>query len=557
LFSALTLLVVAAASAFRNQAGGSARPLFTEEEIPGSTTVCGSPDKRYIVEVNGGGLAFEDFDGDGDVDLFVVDGSTLEAALAGEPGRPPRLFSNDGKGRFEPAGEAWALGGGRWGMGVAAGDLDGDGFPDLAITQWGPTRVVLNRGGKGFEEITERAGLPGSRWGTSAALLDYDRDGVLDLAVANYLAFDPAEIPAPGTDGACRWKNHEVMCGPEGLTPVHDQLYRGRGDGTFEEVTLAAGFRPDQAAFGLGLMTIDYDVDGDTDLYVANDSTPNFLWENRGDGTFSEVGFARSVSHDASGHEQASMGIGSADVNGDGRPDLLVSNFSGEGNALYASRGELGYRERSSPAGLGGPSMTTLGWGALLEDFDLDGAVDAAVMNGHVYPEADRPGTDTSYAQPSHLYRGIGPAGSCRFELGALSDGPPRVLRAASAADVDADGDLDIAVIELGGPVRLLRNGARSSAEGAGPHWLRVRLAAQGKNTAALGARVTAEWDGKRRAVEVRTAGGFQASVPAEAHFGLGSAGRVERLVVRWPSGAEQVLEDVAADRVLWIEESP
>jgi hypothetical protein len=535
------------------RSAGAAQPLFAEEEIAHSATVCGSPEKKYIIEVNGGGLALEDFDGDGDIDLFLVDGSTLAAVAAGEPGRPPRLFLNDGGGHFEPADEAWTLGGGRWGMGVAAGDLNGDRHPDLVITQWGAPRVVLNRGGAGFEEISERAGLSGERWGTSAALLDYDRDGALDLAIANYLAFDAAEIAAPGGPHACRWKGYEVMCGPEGLSPVHDQLYRGRGDGTFEDATLAAGYRPEQAGFGLGLMTLDYDADGDTDLYVANDSTPNHLWENRGDGTFAEVGFERSVSHDAGGHEQASMGIGCADLNADGRPDLLVSNFSGEGNALYLSRGALGFRERSSAAGIGGASMTTLGWGALLEDFDLDGRVDAAVMNGHVYPQADNSGTDTSYAQPNHLFRGV--EGE-RFGWEPLSDGPPRVSRAAAAADVDGDGDLDIAVLELGGPVHLLRNRARSGPAAGAPHWLRVRLVGRGGNGAGLGARVTAEWSGGARHLELRTAGGFQASVPAEVHVGLGSAERLTRLVVRWPSGKEQVLEDLAADRVLSIEES-
>jgi len=529
-------------------------PLFVEAPgaLPGVTTTCGTRAKDYILEVDGGGLALEDFDGDGDIDLVVVDGSTIERARAGEPGLPPRLYLNDGAGRFTPAGEAWAMAGGRWGFGAATGDVNGDGWPDLVVTQWGPTRLFLNQAGKGFEEKTAEAGFQGERWGSSAVLFDYDRDGALDLAQVNYLLFDLGTIPPPG--GSCTWKGYDVMCGPEGLVPLHDQLYRGKGDGSFVETTLEAGFRPSEAGFGLGAMPLDFDLDGDTDLYVANDSTPNFLWENRGDGTFREVGLRSGVSHDTNGKEQAGMGIGCGDVDGDGRPDLLVTNFSGESNAFYRSRGARGFREESSPAGLGGPSMTTLGWGTGLADLDLDGDLDAFVLNGHVYPQADQPGTDTSYAQPDVLFRND--AG--RFLPEPLYAGADRVSRAGALADLDGDGDLDLVALELDGPVHVLLNTTRDpSAEStAGPHWLRVRLRGQGGNTAALGALVTAEWEGGRRAAEIRTSAGYQAAAPAEAHFGLGSSARVKRLVVRWPSGREQVLEDVVADRPLVIEEA-
>jgi hypothetical protein len=300
-------------------------------------------------------------------------------------------------------------------------------------------------------------------------------------------------------------------------------------------------------------MPLDFDLDGDTDLYVANDSTPNFLWENRGDGTFREVGLRSGVSHDTNGKEQAGMGVGCGDVDGDGRPDLLVTNFSGESNSFYRSRGKRGFREESAPAGLGGPSMTLLGWGTGLADLDLDGDLDSFVLNGHVYPQADRPGTDTRYAQPDLVFRNDG-AG--RFAPEPLHAGPDRVSRAGALADLDGDGDLDLVALELDGPVHVLLNTARSGGQdaGAGPHWLRVRLRGRGANTAGLGALVTAEWEGGRRAVEIRTSAGYQAAAPAEAHFGLGDSPRVERLTVRWPSGREQVLEDLAADRVLVIE---
>jgi hypothetical protein len=526
-------------------------PLFREigpRALPGVVTHCGSPAKDYIVEANGGGLVLGDFDRDGKIDLVVVDGSTLERVAKGESGYPPRLFLGKGDGTFAPAGPSWAMAGGRWGMGAAAGDLDEDGWLDLVVTEWGPERVFLNDHGQGFREVTAKAGLVGDEWSTSAVLLDHDRDGHLDLVVVNYLEFDPARVARRGA-GGCQWKGIDVMCGPEGLPPVHDRLFRGKGDGTFEDKTIAAGFRPAEPAFGLGAMTLDYDDDGDTDVYVTNDSMANHLWENRGDGTFAEVGFRRGVSHDANGKEQASMGIACGDWNDDGRDDLFVTNFSGEGDSLYVSSKKLGFRERSAAASLSAASLAKLGWGAHFQDFDLDGDLDVSVSNGHVYPEADRPGTDTSYAQEDQLFRNVGGG---RFAVEKLSDAPAAVSRATACADLDGDGDLDLVALQVEGPVRVLLN---TTVPGKDAHWLAVRLRSPHGNRDGLGARVVAEWKGGSRRAEIRTSGGYQSSVPAEARFGLGPAVRVDRLVVRWPSGRESSLADVAADQVLVVDE--
>jgi len=516
-------------------------------------TTCGTKAKDYILEVDGGGLALADFDGDGDRDLLVVDGSTLERVKAGEPGLPPRLFLNDGQGRFSAAPNEWAMSPPRWGMGCAVGDVDGDGWLDAYVTGWGTDKLFLNRGGRGFVDASESWGLSGARWGTSAAFFDYDRDGRLDLAVVNYLAFDPDTISPPG--GGCEWKGYPVMCGPEGLVPLHDQLFHNVGavgdtGPRLVDVTAASKLRPAEAAFGLGATTFDYDGDGDIDLYVANDSTPNFLWENQGDGTFVEVGLERGVAYDMNGKEQAGMGVAVGDVNGDGRDDLFVTNFSGENNVLYLSKGARAFVERSGPAGLGGPSITRLGWGTALIDVDLDGDLDAFVLNGHVYPQADHAGTDTSYAQAAQLYRNDG---SGKFQVEPLFDGSALVLRASSVGDIDGDGDPDIVAIELDGRVRVLRNTLTRDAE-KGPHWLEVRLRAPDGNRFALGGRVVAEWDGGARAVEIRTSGGFQAAVEPAAHFGLGAAKRVRKLRAYWPSGEMLELEDVAVDRVLTLE---
>ncbi len=535
------------------------------------TTTCGSDAKEYILEVNGCGLALGDFDGDGWVDLLVVDGSTIERIQAGEPGFPPRLYLNrgaDAPGTFVLAGPAWELAGGRRGNGVATGDLNGDGHLDLVITEWGADRVILNVGGRGFREITPDAGLDGRRWGTSAALFDFDGDGVLDLVVANYLAFDLEDEIERRSSQPAKWNGHQVMRGPEGMTPVHDQIYRGNGDGTFEALfPRDVGFEPPTATgagFSLGVMPLDFDRDGDVDLYIANDSVANYLYENRfgeeASAAFAFVPLVRSgVAFDGFGKEQAGMGIASADINGDGRPDLLVTNFSGESNALYVSR-QNGYNESATRYGITGPSLNKLGWGTGFGDFDLDGDLDAFVLNGHVYPQADEPGTNTSYAQQDDLYRfrvitDGGGRERAVFEVEPLSDIQANVSRAGACADLDNDGDLDIVSLDMNGAVRVLINTTLEPGEEPGErHWLRVRLNGRGSNTLAIGAVVELEWEGGRQTSEVQTAAGFQAAKPADVHVGLGAATRVAKLVVHWPGGGRTELEDVAVDRVLVIE---
>ncbi len=523
-------------------------PIFVEvtgEALPGVTTTCGSPNKDWIMEVNGGGLALGDLDNDGDIDLVIVDGSTFERIEAGTISLPPRVFLNEGDGTFTKGGKGWTLPAGRWGTGAALGDVDGDGFLDLVVTNWGANRLYLNAAGQGFVDATHECGLDGDTWSTSAAFLDYDHDGHLDLYVTGYLVFDRKVTPPRGTNG-CLWKGHSVMCGPEGLHAEGDRLYKGDGNGKFVDVTEAAGISAATPGFGLGVMTLDADADGDTDLYVTNDSMPNFLWENQGDGTFKEVAFRRGVGHDNQGREQAGMGIACADWNHDGRPDLFVTNFSGESNVMYRSSRGKSFRERSGPMGLGGPSLTRLGWGTGFGDLNLDGHLDLFVLNGHVYPIADHPGTDTTYAQADQVFLGA----SDRFHESVLAETRPRVSRAGALADLDRDGDLDLVALSVEGPVHVFRNETPK-----GRHWIAFALEGSGANTFGLGARVELVFGVQHRWAEMRTSGGFQASVPAEVHFGLGTVDKLDAVVVHWPDGKQQRIEAPAVDQLHRIPE--
>ena len=543
--------------------GALGAPLFHDRLVPESSLTAGSPSKDWILEVNGGGLVVSDFDADGALDLVLIDGSTPERVAEGELGLPPRLLLGDGALGLTPPETGWAIAPGRWCTGGAAGDLNGDGRVDLVVTNWGADQVHLNIA-TGFESVVD-SGLVGERWGTSAALFDYDLDGVLDLYVVNYLDFDFDTI-ASRESGECVWKGAAVNCGPEGLTAEGDQLYRGLGTGRFADVSSVLGLDQATPCFGLGAVTGDFDVDGDQDVYVTNDSMPNHYWRNdapvaSAEGTleraFTEVGMRLGVAVNGNGREEAGMGVAQGDLDADGKSDFVVTNFSGESHSVYLSGGRRSYRERSGPTGIGGKSVPFLGWGTGLADFDNDGDLDLFACHGHVYPQADAKGSDTSYAQEDLLWINTGAKDKLTFEAKSLSDGPARVSRAALSVDLDRDGDVDVLNIELDGGVHLLEN---QSAAGAA-HWLGVRVVDQvgGRHRSVVGTRVEAVLIAPVAGTQVLTrevtlSAGFQASGPGELHFGLGTTPALEGLRVRWPDGETEFFKVAKVDQWLTLQ---
>ncbi len=496
-----------------------------------------------ILEVNGGGLALIDYDGDGDLDLFVANGATLDDP---ENGPGCRLFENLGHMRFRDVTAAAGIDVRRWAMGVAVGDYDGDGFDDLYVTCFGPNVLLRNTGDPdkpGFEDVTEAANVADPGWGTGCAFGDIDHDGDLDLYVVNYIDFDVDHPPPPS-----RYKGVEVLAGPHGLIAQHDVLYENAGDGTFRDITASAGCRPAQPGYGLGVAILDFNADGRQDIFVGNDSMANLLFLNRGDSgaAFEEAGLHSGIASNLDGSNQATMGIAVGDVDGNGRPDVFTTNFSSDTNTLHLNLDGTFFDDRTTQYGLGMISRPYLGWACRLYDFDHDGDEDLLIFNGHVYPQARHDTMDSDYEQPPLLFERrddrfirVTPAVGGSFLAERHRD------RAAVFGDLDDDGDIDVIVGELNGPLRVLRN------DGAAGDWLIVELRDErvgSKNRRGLGSRIDLEVDGRVQRRWIFSGGDFQSSGAPYAHFGLGPRngdGATVSLRILWPDGFEQRIDDV------------
>ncbi|MDE0104766.1 MAG: CRTAC1 family protein [Bryobacterales bacterium] len=510
--------------------------------ISAPVTFGGRNASDYILETTGTGAAIFDFDRDGDNDVLVVNGTTFEL----EPlGRSPgsMLYVNDGSGRFEEAAARLGLTAKGWGQGVCVGDFDNDGWEDLLLTRYGKNVLYRNTRGA-FEDASgglDQSG-DGPRWGTGCSFLDYDSDGLLDVFVANYVDFDPATTPAPGSSGACEWKGVPVMCGPRGLPMARNALYRNRGLGRFEDVSQQAGILAPGGRYALGVAAADFDLDGNVDVYVACDMTPSLLYRNNGDGTFTEIGAEAGVAYSADGQLQAGMGIAVADYDGNGFLDVAKTNFSGDLPSLYGNEDGVFYEDLSRDAGLG--TRQLLGWGALFVDADEDGWPDLMLANGHVYPEVDAAPIGESYRQLTLLYRNLG---NGAFADVTDSSGPalqqPRPARGLAAGDLDGDGHPEIVVVNVNAPPAVLKNRARPG------NAVVVRLRGRQSNRSGIGARVELTAGGRTALQAVISGGSYLSQNDLALHFGLGSSDSVDELRVVWPSGLEQSWTGMAGNQ--------
>jgi len=502
-----------------------------------ASTWCGRPEKPHILESNGTGLALIDHDLDGDLDLYLVNGWRLEGDQIVERGRD-RFYENAGDGSFVDVTEAAGLGGEAWGCGVAVGDADGNGFPDLFVANFGPDALYLNQGDGSFGAVEDGPSIDG--WSAGAVLFDADGDGDEDLFVTAYIEADMDEVL--GARPTLEWNGHAVMMGPFGLEGEANAFFENLGGGRFREATEHAGLSDVGLYFSFGVIAADLDGDLDPDLYVANDSNPNYLYQNDGAGHFAEVGLWSGAAMDSHGAAQAGMGIATGDLDGDGLLDLFVTNFAEDGSTLYRNQGACLFDDDTLRAELMRATYAPLSWGTAFADFDLDGGLDLFVANGHIYPQADIVLEDgLGYRQPNLLLAGDGE----RFIDESARAGPGlEVLgssRGVAVGDLDGDGDLDMVVANVDAPPSLLRNDSPRRG-----NWLIV--------DAPAAVRITAIAAG-RRFVRHRVRGGsFLSASDPRFHLGLGSATTVERLEVHWIDGSTTTLSDLDANRSLRVD---
>lgn len=509
----------------------------------------GVESKKYILEANGCGCAFIDYDNDGWMDVFLVSGTRLEGA---PPEATNRLYKNNRDGTFTDVTENSGLHLVGWGNGVCIADYNNDGFDDIFITYFGQNRLFRNNGNGTFTDVTKQAGLwqeGPPRWGTGCAFVDYDRDGHLDLFVSNYIRFDLQHAPVPGENSTCNWKGVPVNCGPRGLPTGRHSLYHNNGDGTFTDVTKKAGIDVAIESYGMTVVTADFDEDGWPDIFVACDSTPSLLFMNNHDGTFREEGVMRGVALSEDGMEQAGMGVGIGDYNLDGHLDLFKTHFIGDTDGCYRNDGKGNFDDVTRLAKVGVETRYT-SWGTGLVDFDNDGNPDVLIVTGSVYPEVEAKLPQYPYKTPRVLFRNLGDG---TFEELPTQGGPgittPHSSRGCAFGDFDNDGDMDVLIMNMNEHPSLLRNDVDPKQR-----WIKVKLEGVKSNRSAIGARVIVHYGGKKQAQAVVSQSSYYSCSDPRLHFGLGAAASVD-IEIFWPNGLHEIFKALPVDQLVTFRE--
>ena len=517
----------------------------------------GTPEKATILEMPGSGVALLDYDNDGWLDIYLLNGSTYAALKGKEPAPRAMLLHNNHDGTFTDVTDKARVANERWGFGVAVGDYDNDGWPDIYVANYGKNRLFHNNHDGTFSDVADKAGVALGGWSTGPTWGDYDHDGALDLFVPGYVKFDAEHPPVGGQGGiplsACQYRGVNFsMCGPRGLPGESDHLFHNNGDGTFTDVSKKAGVDDPQGYYGLASVFVDVDDDGWLDLAVANDSVPRYLYHNLRNGTFEDASYLSGFALTNEGLAQASMGIAVGDYNRDGRLDFCLTTFSDDYKTLYRNDGEVNFSDVTYRAGLGGPTIPFLGWGTGFLDYDNDGLLDIFFANGHVYPAVDQRDWGTTWAQRPQLFRNLN---GMKFEEVPPSTGSGLgvviAARGAAFGDLFNDGHIDVVLNTIDSAPVLLRNVVKNNN-----HWIAFKLVGGPKSPRdAVGAKAFVTAAGTRQRGDVFSGGSYASSSDQRLHFGLGTAAKIDKVEIYWPSGKKEVVIVPGVDRILTVVE--